>query len=179
MTRRSRISVLTLAFFMSLALQASLLPFAAHARPLKGFSTVNVVDANGKAVGIATSSGGQQVFLMFKVGEQVFTIFVARNRIFGGSPLLRFLSPDCSGAPLLVVFPDQDDIYLLTPFAIAPPGSTIYAPDPQAAPQTITVGSMLSGDGSCLTGEFSELVVPAVALIDLDTEFTPPFKVKP
>ncbi len=176
MTRRSRISVLTLAFFMSLALQAWFLPFAAHAEKLKGFSTFKVVDANGKELGIATANalGPNTAILVFEVGGQVFDVQV-RGDGFIRSFALVFEFPDttCSGTPLMRVSPHD----LLTPVAIAPPGSTVYAPDPQAVPRTITEGSFFAG-GSCVSSGFSGSAVPVVALVDLDTQFTPPFKIK-
>ena len=179
MTRRSRISVLTVAFFMSLALQASFLPFAAHAGPLKGFSTFKVVDANGKELGVATVIGTTAAVLVFNVGGQVFSLSVDGNRFFGGhTSFFEFPDTTCSGTPLMQMFPN----FLMTPVAIAPPGHTVYAPDPQAVPQTITVGSQLSS-GSCFSPCFlscpTASVVPAVALVDLDTQFTPPFTIKP
>lgn len=174
MTRRSRIWVLTIAFFMSLALQASFLPFAAHAGPLKGFSTFNVVDANGKLIGNAIPDG-TSASLVFKVGGQVFGVTVHGDG-FARDGGLVFESPDttCSGTPLIEVRPAA----LLTDRAIAPPGSTVYVADPQAVPQTITRGSIFF-NGFCLSLGGSASAVPVVALVDLDTMFTPPFKVKP
>ena len=162
MTRRSRIWVLTIAFFMSLALQASFLRFAAHAGPLKGFSTIKVVDANGKELGVATSSGTGAI-LVFSVGGQVFSVAVGGDG-FLQNAFFSFEAPDitCSGTPLVQVFPAD----LLTFVQIAPPGSTVYAPDPQAVPQIITVGSKIIG-GSCVSfcppACPTASVVPAVA----------------
>jgi hypothetical protein len=181
MTRRSRIWVLTIAFFMSLAVQASFLPFPAHAGRLKGFHTFKVVDANGKVIGIAATPGGTGATLVFEVGGQVFSLAVGGDGFNEGGSFV-FESPDttCSGTPLLQVYPPA----LLTQVVIAPPGTTVYAPDPSAVPQTISVGSMqFFPGGSCSSFCFpvcpTGSVVPVIALVDLDTQFTPPFKVKP
>ena len=178
MTRRSRILVPTIAFFTSLALQASFPPFAAPAGPpLKGFATFKVVDANGKELGIAIPRGDSAT-LVFNVGGQVFSVYVQRDGFQQSAAMLLFESPDttCSGTPLIRVGP----AVLLTEGVIGPPGSTIYAPDPQAVPQTITVGSFLFLGCDTFGTPFNPgPVVPAVALVDLDTQFTPPFTIKP
>ncbi len=184
MTRRSRISVLTIAFFMSLAVQGSFLPFAAHAGPLKGFSTFKVVDANGKELGIATTPGGTGAILVFNVGGQVFSVAVGGDGFFqNGLFVFEFPDTTCSGTLLVQVSPLSPPADLLTRVQIAPPGHTVYVPDPQAVPQTISVGSTQFPGGSCSSFCFpvcgTALVVPVVALVDLDTQFTPPFKVKP
>jgi len=175
MTRRSRILVLTIAFFMSLAVQAPFVPFAAHAADLKGFAAFKVLDAKGKLSGIASGAGGTNAVMEFNVGGQVFNLVVSGNRFFGNDNLF-FESPDTTCAGTRLMQPGSSD-ELLTGVAIGPPGSTVYAPDSQAVPQTITVGSYFSY--YCSGFAFTTPLVPAVALVDLDTQFTPPFKVKP
>lgn len=180
MTRQSRISMFSIAFLISLTLQPSFLLLTADAASqradLKGFATFKVVDANGKLIGTATSHDTLGV-MAFRIGGQVFSVIVQGDG-FEKNGQFFFESPDttCSGIPLIDV--NQNDF--LTPVIIAPPGSTVYAPDPQAVAQTITVGSALTAEGSCFSfGGWTASVVPVVALVDLDTVFTPPFTVKP
>ena len=147
---------------------------------------IAVVDANGKHVGtvvearprdvtIALSVNGRRVLL--DVVSSVSTEYYpgALFPPFRGAALLAFESRDCSGPPFLYEHPDR----LLDWGAVAPPGLTLYLPAvPGVAQVTIAAGSYAGGAG-CHVAEHPYLdgsYVPAVAVVDLLTLFTPPFR---
>jgi hypothetical protein len=150
---------------------------------------VAVVDANGKQVGtvvearlrdvtIALSVNGRSVLL--DVTSAVSTEFspgAGALPPFRGGSLLSFESRDCSGPPLMLQHPNR----LLDVAAIAPPGLTLYLPAvPRAAPATFTWGSYV-GTAGCQATLFSapsDSLVPAVAVVDLLTLFTPPLRLR-
>ena len=72
----------------------------------------------------------------------------------------------------------EDGIPVLIPIAaVGPPGNTVYVK--QGNTMSITVMSSLSY-GSCQSlGGFTEDVIPVVPVLDLNTQFTPPFHVVP
>ena len=147
-------------------------------RPPEG---VAVVDANGKQVGtvvearlrevtIALSVNGRRVLL-----DVISPVSTQYHPPLRGAAFLAFESRDCSGPPFLSEHPDR----LLDAGAIAPPGMTLYVPAvPGAAPVAIVSGSTAGGAG-CQAVEHPFLdraYVPAVAVVDLLTLFTPPFR---
>ena len=148
-----------------------------------------VVDANGKQVGtvvgskvsrvtIALSVNGRHVLLDVDsaVDTPVFPGTTLLVPPIKGADLVRFESRDCSGQPFLLSSANE----LLDLGAVAPPGMTLYLPAvPGAAPRQIAWSSYW-GTGGCRTQEqpiLSDGEVPAVAIVDLLTLFTPPFRV--
>jgi hypothetical protein len=147
-----------------------------------------VVDANGKQVGTVVGSRVNRVTIALRVnGRHVLlnvdsavdtpvfpgtTLLVPPIRGFGG---VSFESRDCSGPPFLF----QSGNGLLDSGFVAPPGLTLYLPTvPGAAPTPIALSSYW-GTGGCRTQEppvLSNAYVPAVAVVDLLTLFTPPFR---
>ncbi len=158
----------------------SLANSAAYGAELHRVFRLLIFDANNKLIGDATPLSQSQAVVGFRVGGHIFEVFVAQDRFWGLADIY-FESPDttCSGTPLMR--PLSRSFELLPLAAVAPPGSTVYIPDPQAVPRRITVGSLsqplLQGECVVLGGEFNLEVVPSLALIDLDTKFTPPFRV--
>lgn len=172
-----------------------LLPLDAPARDREGVRVphapkgVEIVDANGKQVGtvvearvrdvtIALSVNGRRVLL--DVVSSVSTEYSPGGSVFPplrGASLLSFESRDCSGPPLMFQPPTR----LLDAGAIAPPGLTLYLPAvPRAAPATFVWGSYM-GTAGCQATLFSspsDSLVPAVAVVDLLTLFTPPFRLR-
>jgi hypothetical protein len=149
---------------------------------------IAVVDANGKHVGtvvetrprdvtIALSVNGRRVLLdvISAVSTQYSPGGSALVPPFRGAALLAFESRDCSGPPFLYEHPDR----LLDAGAVVPPGLTLYLPAvPGAAPVTIALGSY-AGVAGCQAVEHPYLdrsYVPAVAVVDLLTLFTPSFR---
>ena len=138
-------------------------------------------DANDKKVGAVVDVAGLTIpVVIFRANEHVFALEAIRNRLLGRQGLL-FSSTDCSGAPLF----DFEaggvqgfDVSLLPTTAIGPPGSTVYIPDPNAVAQSVLTQSFLDQVGECIADGFMRTVVPALPIVDLDTQFTPPFSVK-
>jgi hypothetical protein len=169
-----------------------LLPLGAQARDREDVTAphsprdVVVVDANGKHVGTVVEARVRDVTIALSVnGRRVLldVISSVSTEYTPGAPLppfrapsfLAFESRDCSGPPFISENPDR----LLDWGAIAPPGLTLYLPAvPGAAPVAIVAGSTASVAG-CRVSEYLFLdrsYVPAVAVVDLRTLFTPPFR---
>jgi hypothetical protein len=161
---------------------------------------IAVVDANGRQVGtvvgariadvtIALSVNGRQALLdVVSANSTVYPGLGALLPIQGAEAglLLTFESRDCSGAPFLYQPPER----LFDWAAVAPPGMTLYLPETEGmAPRTIMPGSSLEAVGGCLTSltpitgfddpsepPTTAYFVPAAAIVDLLTLFTPPFR---
>ena len=179
MTSRSRRQVLTIAALVSFALLLLSVTSPVDAAKLRSVFPLRVFDANNKFVGIATADFSGIASVTFDLNGQVFSLPLARDGSAGLLSLAIFFeSPDttCSGTPL--VFPFDTGNQILPLARIGPPGRTVYIPDPLSTPTLINVGSALIG-GSCSTLSISFTLVPAKALIDLATMFTPPFSVRP
>jgi hypothetical protein len=141
-----------------------------------------VVDADGKHVGTVVEARLRDVTIALSVnGRRVLLDVISPVRTedspFRGAALLAFESPDCSGPAFLFEHPDR----LADAGAVAPPGLTLYLPAvPGAAPTKITWGSYAGASG-CQALEqpyVAGTFVPAVAVVDLLTLFTPPLRVK-
>jgi len=147
-----------------------------------------VVDANGKQVGTVVGARVTQVTIALRVNGRhvLLDVDAAVNTPdypdtallvppIRGASGLRFESWDCSGPPFLLQFADQ----LLDAGAVAPPGLTLYLPVVPGAAPTHIASSSYRDAGGCRTQEqpVSEADVPAVAIVDLLTLFTPPFRV--
>ena len=161
--------------------------------------TIAVVDAHGKQVGtvvgagigdftIALSVNGRHALLdVVSANSTVYPGLGALPPIQGAEPglLLTFESLDCSGAPFLYQPPER----LFDWAAVAPPGMTLYLPETEGmATRTIMPGSFLEAVGGCQTSltpigfddpsnpPTTAYFVPAAAIVDLLTLFTPPFR---
>jgi hypothetical protein len=149
---------------------------------------IAVVDANGKHVGTVVEARPRDVTIALTVnGRRVLLDVISAVSTpyspggaalvppFRGAGLLAFESRDCSGPPFLYEHPDR----LLDAGGVAPPGLTLYLPAvPGAVPVTITWGSY-AGIAGCQAVEHPYLAgsfLPAVAVVDLLTLFTPPFR---
>jgi hypothetical protein len=148
---------------------------------------LETVDANGTKVGLYVLSVQEQTpLVVFNAPDgRVFTLRVTHSSFLADFGTLLFASPDCTGTPFLsntgfflpsgavepTVFP---------PVAVVPPGNTVYLPVPGSLSQEVAVGSVLYADGTCEAFEEPSpaLVSPAQAIGDLNTQFTPPFRVQ-
>lgn len=167
---------------------ASGLP-AGPGNPLSMSQPVAVFDANGTKVGnvIGTTRFGSAAGITFtgfaleqftipivavNVSGALFGLAVEPARLSAG--VLLFGSPNCSGTPFLLF----GGVTVLPVTAVTPPGSTLWAPAPAGTPASVSINSHLTRDGQCelLLGT-TLLVVPAAAVIDLDTQFTGPFTI--
>jgi len=163
---------------------ATLLSFTFLLPSTSGAKGFKLFDANNKQVGEVmsiTPLTGNQAVVAVKVNGQKM-VFIADPSSLRSFSIFRlwFQSPDttCAGTPLIQVASSPGAYFVLPPGVLGPPGTTLYIPDPNAAPQTISVGSQFGSFG-CQSGTFSVPdLVPALAVIDLDTLFTPPFRVE-
>ena len=145
---------------------------------LRKVRSLVVVDASGKTVGGVIAADKTEVTVAFQIGEQFVLIPLKNDGFVIGT--LNYQTSDCSGTAFL------DSPSTGAPFpnsAVAPPGKTLYLPDPNAAPETVVVKSIFFTFESfigCDTegGGQVSLEIPAKAVVDLNTLFTPPFTVR-
>ena len=142
-----------------------------------GFSdAATVFDTTSKRIG--SLHDPSSVFL--KLGDNtLLAVRVGKDGFVGNG--LAYSSADCSGTPYDQGFGGREDgIPLLAPKALlGPPGSTVYVRQANATATSITVMSFLS-NGRCEGGGFGEEdVFPVVPLVDLNAQFTPPFRAVP
>jgi len=135
-----------------------------------------VFDSNGEKVADVFDIVDFSVPLILFVvkGFLPFSLLVHPDRILGRNALL-FESSDCSGTPFMQPHLSPDEVLPIV--ATGPPGDTVYIPDPNSSPQTMSFNSYLLEDfsRSCQTSSGQVSLVPALPLIDLDTLFTPPY----
>ena len=96
---------------------------------------------------------------------------------FESSDDLAFESTDCSGPPYLISS-ESGGPSLFAAASIAPPGHTLYVEDTGASSRSINVGSTLPSVDGCgaFSPPFAMEAIPALTMVDLDTLFTPPFR---
>lgn len=144
-----------------------------------------VYDANNVQVGtlLGTDLSGAQVF--FQVGGHPFTFIVHRDYLTSTEPYpVIFETSDCSGMPFIQPLSGGD--YFLSFVAIGGTNRTVYLADTTLTPQTIVARSEWGNPpgSSPPAGRYgsrtasSEQAFPATPLVDLDTLFTPPFRVR-
>lgn len=150
-----------------------------------------VVDANDNKVGDVLgvdfrpfgTSGVGLVFIAFRVNQHAFVLGLTRESFFGSgtgisgeSNSVAFESIDCSGTPYVRDTTTTDNTSVFPITQVVGPGSTVYIQEPEANSQLPTLQSVLTTEGSCeSTFLTSTRVFPAVAVIDLNTLYTPPF----
>jgi hypothetical protein len=156
------------------------------AEPLKSLSALTVVDAHGTKVGSVISLlllnpalGNVTALVAFAVGQQPLVLLVGpRGFVSTGGPF--FNSKNCSGPPLVSSGVVLNSI--VEPPAIGVPGHTVYLSEPGAMAQDFATfdGTQLALDGTCQPVHFDSNIslLPARAVVDLDTLFTPPFSVR-
>jgi hypothetical protein len=138
-----------------------------------------VVDSGDTVVGNVTGftfDGSQRVLpavVLERNGQRV-GLLVHPDRFEGSGPSLAYESLDCTGQAWL----NGPFATLILPGTIEGPGQTVYIPDLSATPGLVTAQSLLQM-GRCFTFQFDvSPAVPALPLVDLDTVFTPPFRLK-
>lgn len=167
---------------------------AASFQRLQPTQQLTVYDADGKKVGIV--SGGDDAYseflplVSFKVDSVPFMLFVFREGFVAAEAVL-WESPNCSGVPYIpsgiVGYPTERSSLPLV--AVGIPGSTVYVEN--GAPQSVTVRSYSTiplgapRDRPALPTRcesqitpWTRVVVPARALIDMNTLYKPPFSVR-
>jgi len=173
------------------ALEGVLLAQQTRVKPVQ---QVKVEDSTGKTVGRAVGSIGLsniessastdlniRTVVLLQVDQTLVLVMVGRTRFYGGRGLW-YESENCMGIPYFPVdtsLSETDAPSLLPQTAIAPPGQTIYIAIPGAAGRTITGKSNLEFGLRCTNRTITSIpVIPAQPLIDMLTEFTPPFSLK-
>jgi hypothetical protein len=161
-------------------------PLAAHAHGpgnepiLKMNKTLTVIDAHHKTVGQigpfpTMLCGGSAV--SYKVGNRVFTVSVNKTGFIRCLADYAFESTDCSGTPFVFI---NDTSALVEIARVGEPGSTVYLPDLDNIQHNFLSHSFYEGGlGECFSVDnIIPNVAPEIAIIDLDTLFTPPFDVR-
>jgi hypothetical protein len=107
--------------------------------------------------------------------EGLLAVFTVARTALEGLPVF-FQQPDCQGPPFTIL--GQGPIPI---GALAAPGLTVYIPDLQSTPQTVTIASEELNGGPCspVPGPNPPIpnVVPAIPLVELPGHFAPPFSV--
>ena len=172
MSRSNRLVAQAVAIGAFLTL--SRLTTVADAQTISNVHAATVLDANGKKVGSLQRS--QQVY--FKLdGGNVFLVEVQTNGFRRGEGAqLYYVTPDCSGTPYTPA--DYPGVDIVPSALLGPPGRTLYRPDPAAAPRTITAMSQDGEDQGCfnISPGLTQMALPLIPVIDLNTQFTPPFR---
>jgi hypothetical protein len=170
-------------FIISIALMSPLAVGAhgADKEPrLKNNKTLTVIDANHKTVGQIGPFQGvcASNAVSYQVGGRIFSVGVDKTG-FPKCPILTtsfFESTDCSGTPFVQVFISA----LVEISRVGEPGSTVYLPDLDNIQQNFLSHSQtnLFGGGCSIFDNNLPNAAPEIPIIDLDTVFTPPFKVQ-
>ena len=172
-----RYGVFIAAVMMALNVWLMLMPEGAFAKG-KPITGPRVIDANNKLVGpivgFFNTYSNPAVALKISTPDMVMVVEVHPND-FGGNMWLSFTMADCSGQPYM----RNDDLsrpHLLPLVAVR--NNIVYGPRPNSAPDTVTIYSQLQDSGWCSVNPFgsSETVVIADPIVDLSTEFTPPYR---
>jgi hypothetical protein len=161
--------------------------FTAGREKLKSLSSLTVVDADDQKVAPVISliqanvNGPFAAVVVFDVDRQPFALQVTPLEFSGIGQGPFFFSADCSGTPMVgsssLSFP------LIELATVSAPGQTVYVSDPDATTQTLPPfsGSLLHPDGTCgsLGGRpFPTELIAARSIVDLETLFTPPYRVR-
>jgi tetrahydromethanopterin S-methyltransferase subunit G len=138
---------------------------------LAGGGGFTVVDNTGKKIGsiVGVMQGTRITIVVLPINGQLFPLEVLRDGYVRGGGLF-FTSTDCTGQAYV---PSGTSPFLET--RVLSPGNTLHGESGPA--QLVNLQSRFEEGAGCFAGEFSTTVVPMNPLIDLDTEFTPPFRV--
>ncbi len=153
---------------------------------------LQVIDSNEKQVGIFAgflwpldapmSDQFREAVVFLTVNSQSFALRLNDKFYYPGNKIY-YTSLDCTGTPYLSMNAININYKGITqtPVGITSPGQTVHLPQSGSTPVTIQVQSYWLDDTHC--GNFSppnsvfEYVIEAYPLVNLNTMFTPPFKV--
>ena len=196
MTNAFRKVICTLAIFLLANVTLGGMTYAQQSK-VKPVGRLVVEDSKGKILG--TTLGGTNVnnielpggialnvrfIVLLQVGENIAPVMVGRDRFYGAGAAYEL--ENCMGTPSLTIdssTSEADFLSLLPRVAIGPPGNTIYMAIPGAVPRPITITSVLEPSVEfphrcrAVTPTTRD-AVPLQPLVDLLTEFTPPFTLK-
>ena len=160
---------------------------------LKAVQQLTVEDSKGKLVGRVLGGFGAsnmerqdlpylevRTTVLLQFDQMVFPVAVSKDRFYGGFGVWYELE-NCKG-PGWVPFIEPANQYeqrsILPRIVVASPGQTVYAVIPNSIPKVLSFKSVNFFD-SCSPGTASFNALPVQPVIDLLTEFTPPFSIKP
>jgi hypothetical protein len=151
-----------------------------HAQTIEPVDALIVVDANGKKVG---SYQVDDRVGPFRVNGRGFVFLDLDKEAFAAFGFVQayYESTDCTGTPYTI---DFGQLQSAAEGRVSAPGKTLYMADFNARPKTITVRSKELFPAPCdnvYVGFPMPLdnAVPLVAVVDLNTLFTPPFHLEP
>ena len=148
---------------------------------------LQVVDATGTQVG---TFGGfysptlQEAYVFFGLDSRPFALRV-NGAFFYPNVAVWYGTRDCSGTPYVEVSRSWPPVSVMTDALVSAgaPGQTVYYPQTGAAPVSIAPRSRWIGYPNWRCEPYDcglecmRNVIPAYPLVDLNTMFTPPFKV--
>ena len=156
---------------------------------VKPVTRLELVDSKGRTMGTLLGNAGLNFAPDFRnvafvptvlldVDGTLVSLSVAKEGYWNNEPLF-YESANCVGAPWIHIplVPDTPLHGLLPSVGIGRPGHTVYVPAAGATDQVRVMASEWIQD-RCVSWGLPSLVVPTQSLIDLDTEFTPPFQLK-
>ncbi len=184
-----------LAIFLAAAGIVFLLTAYAQRSQIHPTQQLTVYDADGKKVGIIIGAeseyGAFHPIVAFKVDDVPFMLSVFRDG-FAAQELVVWESTDCSGAAFIPIGTSGYPITRssLPTVALGVPGSTVYVEDgpirtigvrsystiPLNAPRNVPPLPTRCVDPGIFP--WTKQVVPARALVDMSTLYTPPFTVR-
>jgi len=137
----------------------------------------------GKYLGITDIEGHTEVLAEFQRGHvsvafdvngSIIRLLFNRGGFILNEPLY-FLDDDCGdsgGDALLEVL----GLFITAHAVVAPPGNTLYVERPGGGFANRVASSELDPNGVCNGGAFQKDTVIVDSVVDLDTIYTPPFK---
>jgi hypothetical protein len=156
-----------------------------------GRSSFAVYDANDTKVGELIGSTDrtlQPAEVLFRIDGHSFVLSVFADRFAGTSDRVYFEGDNCVGRSFLFLSSTLSQVRptLLPLIAVAPPGSTVYLAENHGPAQTfhynstLTASSLSTAGGVCDSpgGNNPINARQATPLVDLDTMFTPPFRIQ-
>lgn len=160
-----------------------------YAQVLRPIDEVVIEDANGERIGKGKLHhdypGFAEVSVIMEWGQHTFILGVKHSGFTEPDDILVYESQDCTGQPFLFsgAYLAGEGIFSIV--AIAPPGKTLYVPQFQAIQEErwiqsqVRFGNITADNprGCTLWWGQAVPVIIAKPTINLDTEFTPPFKI--
>lgn len=168
--RRHGVEILAVVALLALWHPAAAQTFQA----LEGFE---LVDADGTVVSVFYPSPRSAIGLAsgsiaFRLDRTIFWLSFSSGRLGGNEFLYETL--DCSSPPHVDATQDRVTI------SVGPPGHTLYLPDRSVpAVQRTILARTVGPRCQPFRNPKTELVIPPKPIFNLETRFTPPFRIRP
>lgn len=152
-----------------------------------------VVDVHGHKLGNVVNVNGPLAMVLVEAAGHLVSLNVTPNQLLGTGGPLFFTTNNCTGTPYVAAQPPA----LVAVSTLAAPGNSVYVQTPNAIPQLITALSTLPPAPPgvppiCLStvpppppppappppAPPQVFAVPARRLVDLNTVFTAPFRIR-